>query len=130
MKISEKLEYLLTRQRISRTDFVKKVGITYRALYYYLKDKRKPRKAILKRMADELGVTPEFLSNDNIDIELTAEDKLLKTLMNSGKRCTGAVKFFEETKGLFAGNSISDEDKDLMIRCLNEIYTDCRKGKS
>lgn len=130
MKISEKLEYLLTKKRISRTDFARSVGITYRALYYYLNGDRKPRKEILKRMADELGVTPEFLLDDSIEIELSAEDKLLKTLMDNGKRSTGAIRFIEETKGLFAGNSFSNEDKELLIECLNEIYLDSLKGKS
>lgn len=130
MKISEKLEYLLTKKRISRTDFARSVGITYRALYYYLNGDRKPRKEILKRMSDELGVTPEFLLDDSIEIELSAEDKLLKTLMDNGKRSTGAIRFIEETKGLFAGNSFSNEDKELLIECLNEIYLDSLKGKS
>ncbi len=129
MKISEKLDCLLTRKRISRSDFAKSVGITYRALYYYLNGDRKPRKEILNRMAEQLGVTPEFLSDNNIDIELSAEDKLLKTLMDNGRRSTGAIRFVEETKGLFAGNSISDKDKELLIECLNEIYLDSRKEK-
>ncbi|MCH5195190.1 MAG: helix-turn-helix transcriptional regulator [Oscillospiraceae bacterium] len=128
MKLSEKLEYLLTRKRISKTEFAKSVGITYRAFNYYITENRRPRKDILKRMADELGVTAEFLSDDNADLELSADEKFIKTLLDSGKTSAGAIKFLEESKGLFAGNSISDEDKEFLIRTLNEIYLDSRKN--
>lgn len=131
VKLSEKLEYLLTRKRISKTEFAKSVGITYRAFNYYITENRRPRKDILKRMADELGVTAEFLSDDNADLELSADERFIKTLLDSGKTSAGAIKFLEESKGLFAGNSISDEDKEFLIRTLNEIYLDSRKkGKN
>lgn len=131
MKLNEKLEYLLMRNHVSKIEFAKSVGITHRAFYYYLTDNRTPRKDILQRIADKLGVTPEFLTDDNADLELSADERFIKTLLDSGKSNSGAVKFLEESKGLFAGNSISDEDKEFLIKCLNEIYLDSRKnGKS
>lgn len=130
MKLNEKLEYLIARKRINKTEFAQSVGITYRAFFYYLTGNRKPRKDILKRMADKLDVTAEFLIDDTAELELTADERFIKALQDSGKTTTGAVKFLEETKGLFAGNSISDEDKEFLINCLNEIYLDSRKNGS
>lgn len=127
MKLGEKLEYLLARKRINKTDFAKTVGITHRALYYYLTEDRRPRKDILKRMADELGVKTEFLADDSAELELSVDERFIKTLLDSGKTNAGAIKFLEESKGLFAGNSLSDEDKEFLIKCLNEIYLDSRK---
>lgn len=128
MKLNEKLEYLLARKRVSKTEFAQSVGITYRAFFYYLTGERKPRKDILRRIADNLDVTAEFLADDNAELELTADERFIKTLLDSGKSSAGAIKFFEESKGLFAGNSISDEDKEFLIKCLNEIYLDSRKN--
>lgn len=127
MKLGEKLEYLLARKRLNKADFAKNVGVTNRALYYYISGERLPRKKVLKRMAEELGVEEEFLANDKIELELTSDERFIKTLLESGKTNAGAVKFLEESKGLFAGNSISNEDKEFLINCLNEIYLDSRK---
>lgn len=127
MKLGEKLEYLLARKRLNKADFAKNVGVTNRALYYYISGERLPRKKVLKQMAEELGVEEEFLANDKIELELTSDERFIKTLLESGKTNAGAVKFLEESKGLFAGNSISNEDKEFLINCLNEIYLDSRK---
>ena len=129
MKLNEKLDILLTRRNIRRVDFADKVGITYRAFAYYMSDTRKPRRGILEKIAKELNVTPEFLLDDNKDIELTLEESFIKRITENGKNPAEATKFLSQSKGLFAGNSLSDEDKYNLMRCLTEIYEDSRKGK-
>ena len=129
MKLNEKLDILLTRRNIKRVDFADKVGITYRAFAYYMSDTRKPRRGILERIAKELNVTPEFLLDDNKDLELTLEESFIKRITDKGNNPTEATKFLSQSKGLFAGNSLSDEDKYNLMRCLTEIYEDSRKGK-
>lgn len=129
MKLSEKLDILLTRRNIKRVDFADKVGITYRAFAYYMSDTRKPRRGILEKIAKELNVTVEFLLDDNADIQLTQEENFVKKVTANGKKSSEAVKFLSQSKGLFAGNSLSEEDKYNLMRCLTEIYEDSRKGK-
>ena len=129
MKLNEKLDILLTRRNIKRVDFADKVGITYRAFAYYMSDTRKPRKSILEKIAKELNVTTEFLLDDNKDIELTLEERFIKKMSEDGKNPAEATKFLSQSKGLFAGNSLSEEDKTNLMRCLTEIYEDSRKGK-
>ena len=129
MKFNEKLDILLTRRNIKRVDFADKVGITYRAFAYYMSDTRKPRKSILERIAKELKVTPEFLLDDTQDIRLTQEENFIKNITSSGKNPSEAAKFLSQSKGLFAGNSLSEEDKYNLMRCLTEIYEDSRKDK-
>ena len=129
MKLNEKLDILLTRRNIRRVDFAEKVGITYRAFAYYMSDTRKPRRGILEKIAKELNVTPEFLLDDNKDLELTLEENFIKRITDKGNNPAEAAKFLSQSKGLFAGNSLSDDDKDNLMRCLTEIYEDSRKGK-
>lgn len=129
MKLNEKLDILLNRRNIRRVDFADKVGITYRAFAYYMSDTRKPRRGILERIAKELNVSPEFLLDDNKDIELTLEESFIKKVTANGKKNSEAAKFLSQSKGLFAGNSLSDEDKTNLMRCLSEIYEDSRKGR-
>lgn len=129
MKFNEKLDILLTRRNIKRVDFADKVGITYRAFAYYMSDTRKPRRSILERIAKELKVTPEFLIDDSQDLQLTQEEKFIKNISSNGKKTSDAAKFLAQSKGLFAGNILSEEDKYNLMRCLTEIYEDSRKDK-
>ncbi|MDE6732180.1 MAG: helix-turn-helix domain-containing protein [Oscillospiraceae bacterium] len=129
MKFNEKLDILLGRRNIKRVEFADKVGITYRAFAYYMSDTRKPRKGVLERIASELKVTPEFLLDDKQELELSQEEKFIKSMSDSGKSTTEAEKFLSQSRGLFAGNSLSDEDKQHLMKCLTEIYEDSRRNK-
>ena len=128
MKMNEKLDIMLSRRHLKRVEFAESIGITYRAFAYYMTGSRKPRKSVLERMAAKLEVTPEFLLDDNIDMELTIEEKFLNGISSKGGSTTDAVKFLAQSRGLFAGNALSDKDKDNLLACLNEIYLDARKN--
>ena len=131
MTISEKLDIMLTRRNMRRVEFAEKVGITYRAFAYYMSGTRKPRKSVLERIAKELEVEPGFLLDDSVDIELNSEEKLIKRIADRGMDTTDAVKFLSKSRGLFAGNSLTDEDKMNLMSCLSEIYEDSKKhGRS
>lgn len=124
MKMNEKLEIMLNRRRIKKTDFADSVGITYRAFANYMNGSRRPRREILSRMADKLEVSVDMLANDEMDIELTIEERFIKRMWASGRDCSDAAKFLAQSRGLFAGNSLSDEDKSYLLECLTEIYLD------
>lgn len=128
MKFNEKLDILLCRNNIKRVEFAEKVGITYRAFAYYMSDTRRPRRGVLERIAKELKVTPEFLIDDNKELDLTREEHFLRSISSNGKDPAEASKLLAQSKGLFAGNSLSDEDKQALMSCLTEIYEDSRKG--
>ena len=128
MKFSEKLDILLERHNYKRVDFADKVGITYRAFAYYMSDTRRPRKSVLERIARELDVTPDFLIDDSKELKLTQEEKFIRDISSSGKNPYEAAKFLSQSKGLFAGNSLSAKDKEALMSCLKEIYEDSRKG--
>lgn len=136
MKFNEKLDILLSRNHVKRVEFADRVGITYRAFAYYMSDNRKPRKSVLEKIAKELKVTPEFLLDEDKEIKLTLEEKFLRSISeknsdspDSAKITAEASKFLSQSRGLFAGNSLSEEDKQDLMRCLTEIYEDSRKGK-
>ncbi len=127
MKMNEKIEIMLGRKRLRKTDFADSVGITYRAFANYMNGSRRPRADILNKMAQELDLTPEFLSDDTQDIELTIEERFIKRVCASGNDPTEAIKFISQSRGLLAGNSLSPENKQALIDCLIEIFLDSRK---
>lgn len=130
MKLNEKIEIMLGRRRLRKTDFAESVGITYRAFANYMSGSRRPKRDILERIAKELDLTPEFLLDDDKDIELTLEERFIKRTCASEQDKARAMQIFADTRGLFAGNSLSDDDKEALLNCLVEIYNDSIRQKS
>ncbi len=128
MQMNEKIEILLARKRIRKTDFAESVGVTYRAFANYMNGSRRPRGKILCKIAEELDLTPEFLLNDEKELELTIEERFVKRTCRSEHEKAAALQFLTETRGLFAGNAYSDDDKEALLQCLIEIYNDCTKN--
>lgn len=128
MKMNEKLEIMLSRKRIKKTDFAHSVGITYRAFANYLNGSRTPRADTLKKMADQLELSPEFLKDDAQDLELTLEETFVRRLCASDADKAQAAQFLAQSRGLFAGNALIPEDKERLMKCLMEIYEDSRKN--
>lgn len=130
MKLNEKLEIMLSRKRIKKTDFANSIGITYRAFANYLNGSRTPRADTLKKMADQLQLTPEFLTDDDQEIELTIEERFIRRICVSETDKAQASQFLAQSRGLFAGNTLSSEDKESLIKCLMEIYEDSRRDSA
>ena len=126
MKMNEKLEIMLSRKRIKKTDFAHSIGITYRAFANYLNGTRNPRAETLQKMADQLQLTPEFLKDDSQELELTVEEQFIRKICASDADKAQAAQFLAQPRGLFAGNTLNSEDKESLIKCLMEIYEDSR----
>ena len=126
MKMNEKLEIMLSRKRIKKTDFAHSIGITYRAFANYLNGTRNPRAETLQKMADKLQLTPEFLKDDSQELELTVEEQFIRKICASDADKAQAAQFLAQSRGLFAGNTLNSEDKESLIKCLMEIYEDSR----
>lgn len=126
MKMNEKLEIMLSRKRIKKTDFAHSIGITYRAFANYLNGTRNPRAETLQKMADQLQLTPEFLKDDSQELELTVEEQFIRKICASDADKAQAAQFLAQSRGLFAGNTLNSEDKESFIKCLMEIYEDSR----
>lgn len=126
MKMNEKLEIMLSRKRIKKTDFAHSIGITYRAFANYLNGTRNPRAETLQKMADQLQLTPEFLKDDSQELELTVEEQFIRKICASDADKAQAAQFLAQSRGLFAGNTLNSEDTESLIKCLMEIYEDSR----
>lgn len=126
MKLSEKLEILIRRNGYKKTEFAEKVGITYRALANYLSGGRNPRESILRDIASALDTTVEFLKDDTKALVLNREEQFLFNGNSDNRSRLEATDFLEHSRGLFAGNNLTDEDKSTLFACLTEIYFDAK----
>ena len=93
---------------------------------------RKPRADTLNKIAEQLQLTPEFLKDDKQELELTIEERFIKKVCASDADKAQAAQFLAQSRGLFAGNALNEDDKEALFRCLWDIYEDSRRnhGKS
>lgn len=129
MKMNEKIEIMLSRKRIRKTDFAQSIGVTYRAFANYMNGSRKPRESTLNKIAELLQLSPDFLTDDSQALELTIEETFLSRLHADENEKAQAAQFLAQSRGLFAGNFLADKDKEALLRCLWDIYEDSRMKK-
>ena len=77
MLFKEKIEILIRRKGMKKTEFADQIGITYRALANYLSGNRVPKGAILKKIAAALDVTEEFLLDDRKNLIMNSEERFI-----------------------------------------------------
>ncbi|MDR0196678.1 MAG: helix-turn-helix domain-containing protein [Oscillospiraceae bacterium] len=126
MTLPEKLEILIRRKKISKTDFAGEIGITYRALANYISGSRHPRRKILNKMSDSLSVTPEFLLDDKKNLILDSEERFFHYAESEGKGLSEAAALLEKVRGVFYGDALSEKDKQSLYACVAEMYFDAR----
>lgn len=128
MILGEKLDILIGRKGISKTDFADKIGITYRGLANYLNGSRKPKKDVLKKIAKELGVTAEFLTDDEQSLILDSKERFIYNSNSDSASIREAAEYLEKGKKIFECTTMSQEDKQALFACLTEMYFDAAKN--
>ena len=66
-RFSEKLRQSRKRVRLSQSQLAERVGVTQRSMTNYECGRAVPRRKTLRKMAEELHVTVEYLTNDAVD---------------------------------------------------------------
>jgi transcriptional regulator with XRE-family HTH domain len=121
MTLPEKLEILIRRKGITKTEIAVEVGITYRALANYISGNRKPRKAILTKIAEALDTTPEFLLSTQQNIILTGQERFVFNAKSPEPAVNAALALLEETRKVFS-NDLTPTDKQALFSCMSDIY--------
>ena len=121
MTLPQKLEILIRRKGVTKTQIATMTGITYRALANYISGGRKPRPRILSKMAALLDTTPEFLLNEGRSLVLTGEERFVFNADSPEPAVADAVALLEEARNVFASN-LTKADKQALFSCLSEIY--------
>lgn len=120
MLLSEKLEVLIKRNGYKKTGFADDAGITYRALANYLNGSRRPRGAILQKMAQLLHTSVEELS-DGADIVLSSDEKLYFEGASDRKLLEQADEALQTLDDIFSSD-MDEKDKTAFFNCIAEKY--------
>ncbi len=127
MLLGEKLEILISRKEMSKTEFAEKIGITYRGLANYLNGSRKPKKEVLERISEELGTSVDFLTNNSRNLILNSKERFIFNSTSDSNSVREAADYLEKGKEIFECQNMSQEDKQALFACLTEIYFDSTK---
>ncbi|MCM1299896.1 MAG: helix-turn-helix domain-containing protein [Firmicutes bacterium] len=122
MTFKDKIEILLLRKHCKKTEFAEKIGITYRALANYLAGTRSPKKSIMNKIENELGVTAAFLFDNNQSLVLNSEESFFYNCSKESTDSDKAMDLLNQAKKLFSGNGLVSEDKQALFSCITEIY--------
>ena len=103
-----------------------KVGVSRRSVIAYEGGQAIPRKAVLRRLAQTLGVTEYYLTHDDCEDpdEGQAREKNLNMVRErfGSKGAKEAAALLEKGSVFFAGGDIPQEDKDALFDALMTAY--------
>lgn len=123
MKFGEKLKQLRVQNHLTQGALAKDLGVSLRTLQNYETCKIYPKQTeIYARIAKKFGVSADYL--------LTGEEQFLSDAAAMGGR-TGlaqAQALIGQVGGLFAGGTLSEEDKDKVLCAINDLYWEAKRN--
>lgn len=122
MDFAEKLKYKRNREKLTQTELAEKVGLSLRTIQNYEGGTSLPKQQeIYDRLAQALNTDVNYL--------LTRGDSFISTAREEfGYRgMKDAKDLVHNAKTLFAGGSISEEDKETVLLALQEAFFEAKR---
>jgi len=117
MTFGEKVKSRRTRLGLSRRELAELVGIHQNMILRYEKDAAFPRtREACRRLAEALEVDLNYLLTEDSEFVAAAAERY----GSRGRR--QAQELIDDMAGLFAGGTLSEQDKDAVMKALQEIY--------
>lgn len=123
MTFGEKLRTLRLQKNLTQQELAKKAGLGLNTISNYEKGKTYPQnREVYSILANILEVSSDYLHNEN-------DDFFASTQQQYGARgVKQAQDLVSEVTGLFAGGELAEEDKDEMMRAIQEAYWIAKKN--
>ena len=117
---------------LNQKQLAEKAGIGYRTIVTYEAGDRFPQAAQLYKLAKALGVSTEYLKDDNIEdptYGLDRMDYVEEMRQKEGrKESLDLEKMLQQNQALFAGGTVSEEAKDAYFQALMKAYIECKES--
>ena len=124
MEFGEKIKERRATLKISQQSLAQKSGISLRTIQNYESGQRHPANiSIIKDLAHVLDVPYDYLLDDKAQYVLDAAQK------GGAQAALDVDKLISDIHGMFAGGEMSQEDKDKVMRAVNEIYWETKGSK-
>ncbi len=117
MKFGEKIKDARKKSGLSQEEFAKKIGVSLRTVTNYETGDRYPKKREMYYIiADVLNVDINYLLTEDEAFLLKAEEQY----GYMGKK--QAQTLVSEIGALFSGGTLSEDDRDEMMRAIQQAY--------
>lgn len=122
MTFGEKVKDLRNRKGLTQPALGKLIGVSSRTIASYEAGRSYPKaREVYDRLAKELDTDVNYLRTEN-------EEFLTDVGAQYGQRGQmQAEEILEQSKGLFAGGSLSPEDEIAFIQEIQQMYLDSKK---
>jgi len=121
MTFAEKFKREREMKEMTQQQVADGIGLTRKMISLYEKGASLPRsRDAYQKIADFFGVDVNYLLSDNEDFIVRATEKYGAR----GKR--QAQDLVDGISGLFAGGTLSEQDKDAVMKALQDIYWDSK----
>lgn len=121
MEFAEKLKELRKKKGMSQSDLAEAVGVSLRTIRGWEKEGRFPKQHdIYAKLAEALDCDVAYLMTEDAAFITEASEQF-------GARGTiQAMNLLDQTKALFAGGELSEEDQLAFINELKDMYVDAK----
>lgn len=117
MKFGEKFKTERLKMNLTQKEVADALGINRRMITRYENGLSFPRtKEAYKKIADFFGVEVNYLLTEDDEFVVRASEKYGSHGMKQ------AQELIDGMSGLFAGGNLSEQDKDAVMKALQDIY--------
>lgn len=125
-KFGEKIKRARADLGLDQEQLAELCGVTRRSIVSYETGGKLPRARTLRRLSEVLMVTQRYLTNDESDDPRDGieEEPYLRAAMDTyGRRgAEEMAKLLQQNQALFAGGSLSEDQKDLFYEAVTKAY--------
>ena len=132
MTFGDKLRETRIALNLSQAELSQLTGLSERSLYTYEQLNIRPRNSNLKKLAQALNVSPDYLLDDGEEDpqkffdSAKMIDDVKKEFGTKGAR--EAHDVLERAGALLAGGELDEDAKDAFFQSLIEVYLDSKKN--
>lgn len=127
---SQKVREARTLLKLNQEELGRLIGVSTRAVVAYETTDTKPRASTLRKLAETLKVSVDYLTNDKIDDPLYGIEKqpfVEETRNLYGDKAAREIDFLmERNAALFAGGELSQDAKDAYFEAVMQAYLECK----
>ena len=117
MKFGEKVHFLRNERGLSQTRLGEMCSLSLRTIRNYESGGRYPKqREVYSRLAAALGCEVSYLLSEDEDFVLRAHDAY------GARGAKQAEELVSGISALFSGGDVSDEDKDTLMRAIQDAY--------
>jgi len=133
-RFPEKLRTARKEKELNQTELAQAVGLTQRSLTNYECGRAIPRPATIRKLAEALDVTVEYLTNDatdDPDAKRGEEAQIEMARARFGSKGAREVSdLLDRSLEMMAGGSVPQEDKDAFFQALMTAYVTAKNAAS